>query len=1256
MRRLALCWLIFGFCASTLEGLPAADATANTTTNAAAADAATADAVAADATENVATDAAARPSLIELQDGIFKGLQRVPEFQVLAQKAQELDIKAVYLFGGAAAALAHYVHRDLVHQHMQQLAPMGLSHQASQEQSAPTFDAALPNTPPFDVSLQSAPAFDAALPNTPPFDVSSQSPPPFDETEFNYTLWSMLFYNQDIDIVVDTKDVQKIQHLDTAITAVATSNFKWDFWSLHTAYNNRPALLTSQDFAHQHTDSHSTILMPIYLSGHQTATSLTVKSPLPKNIRTTTQSQPPLKKASRTSTQSQPPQQQPQIYDLRNKFLNESPFDTTKASGSHAIQFLTDVLEKKLSCYYSAKHRQSPRYKKGDNPEIFFAIRTLTKAFQYGLDIPDDCMNRIQKIFKNFKADRDLKTDYSQYWIEKNAKKLYTQSIDLERSQRVLQQLGALEILKNIKGNTTEVNSMAWWLNRQPLLSRPIKQPASLPAELSTSIEQPTALPEKLTTPLPWPGTSTSTSTNTNVSANADVDTGTGTDADLNKSAALDNTTAAQLGLRYVVHSTKKIEAYESIMNSHDRRPNVFISRQGASAEAASYGEGFYTTQVETANACAKPRGGIYGPLSICFRVHPQARQGVDFFIPHSKNGWSKTEVVFTNKVALQIVNDVLSMNAHYFKSWLTYEGSIDEKIKRLNSFEKVILFLLKRYPEKEEAFVQGLLKLSTSMSAKQHIKFWTEHLHIVPSRHIAANNKKFLPPKLESWVHSLWKNKMSKIALKNFALFIDYLDDLEYYTGSTNQNKDFTLLKRLEKLKDDFIHKAVKFSAQLSLGEYFEFWWTGRLLISSYSNVAQNYKKFISPRMERFIHNISVFDEAGKSEEEKPIREEFMHIIEHFITLSIYGQTYEHWLWLLETLLRKIEKAQLHQASGVKLNLDFEALLARAITQLSIGKDSWPSELALLWKAAVLRNVDYFIQNNNLLILNCITEHLLYSKTKNLTPSTRLKILEKIIKHELSLDIQSVSKHYTVLVKNIKTQSNLVVAEKPIKLISFQNYIVMVTDKHNSVPLVSLHGDSTALLLNALDAIEPTIIKKWARLKKSEHLFKMIDKRVHADGFLMIGLLMRPSWLQTSWALDLLESMVDKALVLFKVEYPLEEYTRGRPHFAIIHSFLYAFYEGFGETNNKSKFKLPTAITLRLGQILEKIIFKLNTNTHWDDNIKQIVNLQPAIQHYYANKYFNGAEDFSIPQLRQRIQKFYQQPASCAKLLDDNG
>ena len=357
----------------------------------------------------------------------------------------------------------------------------------------------------------------------------------------------MLFYNQDIDIVVDTKDVQKMQHLDTAITDVATSNFKWDFWSLHTAYNNRPALLTSQDFAHQHTDSHSTILIPIYLSGHQLAPSLAVKSPLTN--------------ASRATTQSQPPQQQPQIYDLRSKLLSKGKSDATTATSSHATQFLTDVLEKKLSCYYSPKHHQTPRYTQGDNPEIFFAVRTLTKAFQYGLDIPDDCMNRIQKIFKNFKADRDLKTSYSQYWIEKNAKKLYTHSIDLEHSQRVLQQIGALEALKNIKGNTDEPGSMAWWLNRQPLLSQPLgKWP---PAQQKVNIK--TIAP-----------TTSASQPRTQPAATSD-----------------DHLTAEQLGLRYVVHSTQSIEAYESIVNSYDKRPNAFISRSNTESEAAAFGRWF---------------------------------------------------------------------------------------------------------------------------------------------------------------------------------------------------------------------------------------------------------------------------------------------------------------------------------------------------------------------------------------------------------------------------------------------------------------------------------------------------------------------------------------------------------------------------------------------------------------------------------------------------------------------------------------
>jgi formylglycine-generating enzyme required for sulfatase activity len=54
-------------------------------------------------------------------------------------------------------------------------------------------------------------------------------------------------------------------------------------------------------------------------------------------------------------------------------------------------------------------------------------------------------------------------------------------------------------------------------------------------------------------------------------------------------------TTAADLNLTIVAHETNNFLAYESISRSHSGEPNVFVSREKATGESAAFGEGFYT-------------------------------------------------------------------------------------------------------------------------------------------------------------------------------------------------------------------------------------------------------------------------------------------------------------------------------------------------------------------------------------------------------------------------------------------------------------------------------------------------------------------------------------------------------------------------------------------------------------------------------------------------------------------------------------
>ena len=1075
-------------------------------------------------------------TLDELQQGIFEGVQRVHEFQVLAQTARELDVEAVYLFGGAAAALAHYVQRDLVHQHMQNLAPMGVSHQASQEQSALAFD----------------------------------------ETEFDYELWSILFQNQDLDIVVDTHDPQKIQHLDAAIhQRLPTSNFHWDFWGLHTNYGNRPALLTSTDLAYQHTDSHSTVLIPVYLS------------PTPSL-------------SGPASSHS--------IYDLR----------------SDTPTFLTDVLEKKLSCYYSPKHRQTPRYQKGDNPEIFFAVRTLTKAFQYGLDISADCWDHLKNIFKNFDAKRDLTTGYSRYWIEKNAKKLYTSSIDLERSQHVLQQLGALQVLQNINGDKNELNSMAWWLNRQPLQSYPLNT--------STTYYE----------------------------------------------------TAEQLGLHYVVHTTSSSEAYESIVNSHDKRPNAFISRAKKEGEFAAYGDGFYTSRVDDAHTCKND----YGPAGICFRVHPQAQLNTDFLMLNpNKNDDTDTIVVFKNKSALQIVNDAVSASTNDFKAWLTHGAHIDEKLQRLNKFKDVILFLLKRYPSQQEPFIHGLLDLSSTMRIKKYASFWNTYLPYIPEHYIALNYEQFLPPRAEKLIRNLLKKRINNPlnSIDDIAPLLAYLDNLKY--SAYSEYTDFTRLHKLELLADELTRASLEASKSLHLQEYTLFW-NDRLPLLSPYYVTDNYKQFIPAQFKRLVYNTSPLQVSKKA------RENFVYLIYHIDNIVSHTRMHGHdgqinapWKWLLKTLLLKLKKLPLHTSSDVKIHPVFEALIARTLLEENNAYSThsypyntatiWSAELVQLFESTVVHNIDYFIRHNNILILRVITQYILHNDANTWPPGTKLKILEKIIRYELSLQTSTLSPYYNIEVihkKNILTYRGH--ALNNTKLISYISTPWCITDNTSpdsttyssdliaqlqklisdiwspvpltAEPLVRVFSNSSSDFLWAL-RVDTDDERKWSRLKRSKQLLKLIYDNTLPDEYVMVPTFMQRPWAQQDWSLDFLETIVNDALNGASIETDGKRLEYGASA-RISRQFIAELPNFLGTQDDRRKDTFSKAY-LRISKILEKIIIFIDTLDKLDSPLEQALNDQPFIKQYYANKYFRGAQNFTMPQLRQRVQEYHQR-STCIQLL----
>ncbi|MFL5812057.1 MAG: hypothetical protein ACJ763_00650, partial [Bdellovibrionia bacterium] len=195
--------------------------------------------------------------------------------------------------------------------------------------------------------------------------------------------------------------------------------------------------------------------------------------------------------------------------------------------------FLKDVHDEMLHYYFSPLHGTTKFAKEGRNPPILSAIRFLTKAFQYELKIRPEDLEQIKKVIQEFDPKETAKNDYVAKWIEKNGKKLIQNAVNIEYAKNTLEQLGLREKLQSIKGDVSLTESLAWWMNKEPLRSHALGQ-------------------------------------------------GTGK-------------TAKELGLDIVAHETKTFLAYESITRAHTGDPNVLISRNDASEESAAYGDGFYT-------------------------------------------------------------------------------------------------------------------------------------------------------------------------------------------------------------------------------------------------------------------------------------------------------------------------------------------------------------------------------------------------------------------------------------------------------------------------------------------------------------------------------------------------------------------------------------------------------------------------------------------------------------------------------------
>jgi hypothetical protein len=390
--------------------------------------------------------------------------------------------------------------------------------------------------------------------------------PRFQKDRFDYDYTNIYRSTQDLDIVIDgnAEQANKLQQsLQEKYPHLQGGKTAWEVRLLTRDMGDKQAILNNPDFLHQHTDSNSTGMIEI----------------------------------------TEPKNGEHVVRDVRDWSAKE-PY------------FLKDVHDGMLHYYFSPLHESTKFAKEGRNPPIISVIRFLTKAFQYELTIRPEDLVQIKKVIQEFDPNQAAKNEYVAKWIEKNGKKLIQNAVNIEYAKDTLDQLGLREKLQSIKGDIATADSLAWWMNKEPLRTQPIGQ-------------------------------------------------GTGK-------------TAKELGLDIVAHETNGFLAYESITRAHTGDPNVLISRNNASGEAAIHGDGFYTKVGE--------EGARGTGLTIRFHLDPNARQGHDFiYVPDHKF------VVVKNKASLKVIPESLNIGVVDYFRMLSGNGN------GLKSSDRGILEKLKR-------------------------------------------------------------------------------------------------------------------------------------------------------------------------------------------------------------------------------------------------------------------------------------------------------------------------------------------------------------------------------------------------------------------------------------------------------------------------------------------------------------------------------------------------------------------------------
>ncbi len=507
------------------------------------------------------------------------------------------------------------------------------------------------------------------------------------EQRFDFDYSNIFRSTQDLDIVLDgppaaAQELEKL--LAQRFPYTAGEKNAWEVRLLKQAMGTKDVILDNPDFLNQHTDSNSTGMIEI----------------------------------------TKPPPGETLVRDVRDW-------------NARWPNFFEDIRLGKLHYYFSDKHGTTTRAGQGMNPPIFSAIRYLIKAFQYELEIRPEDKEKIREIVRDFDPAR-LHRGYPYDWIEKNAKKLFQNAVDMEYAWNVLEELGLRDKLIRVHNNPAVADSLAWWMSKEPLRSKKV------------------------------------------------AEKGLGR-------------TAGSLGITEVAHETSSYLAFESITRSPKGLPNVFISRNDKTAEAAVYGNGFYSRKGR--------QGARDTGWTIRFKVDPNAREGEDFTL-----GYNGEYVIWLNKNAIQVIPESLSLGPVEFFEML---GKLDKT--DLGVFER----LKKRISRNirtltHEERMKMAEPLGKAVAAAKGQYYFQQAFELLATSGLSVDEVKALEPHIGE--HGPEYFKLVRGALPDVRTADDYLKLTRPTKKFTGGSYDQELVKFVDETLKDFVAKGPSFDQLVAL------------------------------------------------------------------------------------------------------------------------------------------------------------------------------------------------------------------------------------------------------------------------------------------------------------------------------------------------------------------------------------------------------------------------------------------------------